>query len=241
MTIRSAIAESSDIYFYTVTGGHPDSKIEGLGPERLAEYYRKFNLGKLLGIDLNGEKPGLVSDPTWKAEYFKDDKILSKWYLGDTYHIGIGQGDMLTTPLQVATWTATIANNGIGYKPRLVHAVVNSEGKVVYEPSQEVIIKDVASPENIKIVQEGMRLTVTDGTGRALQTLPISSAGKTGTSQFDGSDASRTHAWFTAYAPYDDPQIVVTVLVEAGGEGSAASVPITKEVLDWWAKNRNGK
>lgn len=241
MTIKSAIAESSDIYFYTVTGGHPDSKIEELGPERLAEYYRRFNLGKLLGIDLNGEKPGLVSDPTWKAEYFKDDKILSKWYLGDTYHIGIGQGDMLTTPLQVATFTAAVANNGVGYKPRLVNSVVNSEGKVVFKPEQETIIKDVASPENIKIVQEGMRLTVTDGTGRALQTLSISSAGKTGTSQFDGSDPSRTHAWFTAYAPYEDPQIVVTVLVEAGGEGSAASVPITKEVLDWWAKNRNGK
>ncbi len=241
MTVKSAIAESSDIYFYTVTGGHPNSNIEPLGPERLADFYRKFNLGKVLGIDLNGEKPGVVADPAWKAEYFKGDKILSKWYLGDTYHIGIGQGDMLTTPLQVATWTAAIANNGVGYKPRLVHSVTDSKGVTVYEPAKETIIKDVGSADNIKIVQEGMRLTVTDGTGRALQTLPISSAGKTGTSQFDGADPSRTHAWFTSYAPFEDPQIVVTVLVEAGGEGNAASVPIVKEVLEWWAKNRNGK
>ena len=92
MNIYSAIAQSSDIYFYTVSGGHPNSQIKGLGAEKLAEYYRKFNLGKTWGLDLPGEKGGIVADPEWKAEFFKNDPILSKWYLGDTYHIGIGQG-----------------------------------------------------------------------------------------------------------------------------------------------------
>lgn len=241
MTIRSAIAESSDIYFYTVTGGHPDSPIDGMGPERLAEFYRKFSLGKPTGIDLEGEKSGLVADPNWKANYFKDDKILSKWYLGDTYHIGIGQGDMLVTPLQAALWTAAIANNGIAYKPHVVNSVKNKDGKIIYQPKQEVIIKDLGSPEHIKIIQEGMRQTVLAGSGRSLLTLPISSAGKTGTSQFDGSDPSRTHAWFTSYAPYEDPQIVITILVEAGGGGDAAAAPIAKEALQWWATNRMNK
>lgn len=241
MTVRSAIAESSDIYFYTVVGGHPQSSIEGMGPERLAEFYRKFSLGKLTGIDLEGEKSGVVADPNWKANYFKDDKIMSKWYLGDTYHIGIGQGSMLTTPLQVALWTAAIANNGVGYKPHLVRSVVDAQNKVVMETKPEVVIDRIGSQGNIKIVQEGMRQTVLDGSGRQLLTLPISSAGKTGTSQFDGADPSRTHAWYTSYAPYEDPQIVITVLVEAGGEGNAAAVPIVKDALQWWANNRNGK
>lgn len=241
MTARSAIAESSDIYFYTVSGGHPSSPIKPLGPEKLAEYYRKFNLGRVTGIDLGGEKPGVVADPAWKAEYFKDDAILKKWYLGDTYHIGIGQGDMLTTPLQVALWTAAIANNGVGYKPHLLKKVVTQEGQTLVESKSEELINLNLNQEFMKVAQEGMRQTIQAGSGRQLAALPISSAGKTGTSQFDGSDPSRTHAWFTAYAPFEDPEIVITVLVEAGGEGHAVAVPVVKEALSWWAEHRYGK
>lgn len=241
VNVKSAIAKSSDIYFYTVTGGHPSSSVEGMGPERLADFYRRFNLGKVTGIDLLGEKAGLVADPAWKAEYFKGDKILSKWYLGDTYHIGIGQGDMLTTPLQVSLWTAAIANNGVGYKPYIVKEIIDSKGKSVYSPSLEKIISNIGSEENIRTVQAGMRQTILDGSARQLQSLSISSAGKTGTSQFDGSDPSRTHAWYTSYAPYEDPQIVITILVEAGGEGNAAAVPIAGEALNWWSQHRYNK
>ena len=241
VNVKSAIAKSSDIYFYTVTGGHPSSSVEGMGPERLADFYRRFNLGKVTGIDLLGEKAGLVADPAWKAEYFKGDKILSKWYLGDTYHIGIGQGDMLTTPLQVSLWTAAIANNGVGYKPYIVKEIIDSKGKSVYSPSLEKIISNIGSEENIETVQAGMRQTILDGSARQLQSLSISSAGKTGTSQFDGSDPSRTHAWYTSYAPYEDPQIVITILVEAGGEGNAAAVPIAGEALNWWSQHRYNK
>ncbi len=236
MTVRSAIAESSDIYFYTTAGGQPSTGINGLGAEKLAEYYRKFGLGHVLGIDLQGEKSGLVPDPNWKAGYFKSDPVLAKWYLGDTYHIGIGQGDMLVTPLQVAEWTAVVANNGTGYVPRLLKQVTDQAGKVVLKSEPKVLLNNIASPQTIKIVQEGMRQTVTSGTARSLNTLPVTSAGKTGTSQFDGSDPTRTHGWFTVYAPYEDPQIVITVLVEAGGEGNAVAAPIAKDALAWCAQ-----
>ncbi len=238
MTIRSAIARSSDIYFYTVAGGYASSDVEGLGPEKLASYYRKFGLGSTTGIDLQGEKPGLVADPEWKAEYFKGDAILSKWYLGDTYHIGIGQGDMLATPLQVAEWTAVIANGGVGYKPTILRRVVDNSGQTVFQPRPQVLIAKFASDENIKIVQEGMEETVKTGSGVQLASLPVCAAGKTGTSQFDAADPRRTHAWFTVYAPCNDPQIVLTVLAEAGGEGHAVAVPVARDVMLWWAKNR---
>jgi penicillin-binding protein 2 len=241
MNVRNAIAQSSDIYFYTVGGGHPNSSIKGLGAEKLAEYYRKFNLGKLTGIDLQGEKPGLVADPQWKANYFKEDAILSHWYLGDTYHISIGQGDMLATPLQVAEWTAVIANNGVGYKPKVLKAIRDSTGKTILENQPEVLVEKFLTDDNLKIVQEGMRQVVLAGSARQLVDLPISAAGKTGTSQFDGSDPKKTHAWFTAYAPFEDPQIVITVLVEAGGEGHAVAVPVVKQILQWWAENRYRK
>lgn len=242
MDIYSAIAESSDIYFYTVAGGYPRSQVtDGLGAEKLADYYRKFNLGKITGIDMPGEKTGVVPDPEWKAKYFKDDPILSKWYLGDTYHVGIGQGDLLVTPLQVAEWTATIANNGVGYKPQVVDKIIDASGKTVFENKPEVLVQKFVDEANLKIVQKGMRQTILAGSGSQLANLPISSAGKTGTSQFDGSDPKRTHAWFTAYAPFEDPQIVVTVLVEAGGEGHVAAVPVVKDALLWWANNRYKK
>jgi penicillin-binding protein 2 len=243
MNVRSAIAQSSDIYFYTVAGGHPASNIDGIGAEKLAEYYRRFGMGNVTGIDISGEKPARVADPNWKAEYFKDDAILAKWYLGDTYHIAIGQGDMLATPLQVAVWTAAIANDGVLNKPRLLREVLNQDRKVIYTPEAEQLINSGISLEYLQEVQAGMRENVTSekGSGRSLQSLPITAAGKTGTSQFDGSDPKRTHAWYTAYAPYEDPQIVIAVLVEAGGEGHAAAVPIVKNALQWWAENRMGQ
>lgn len=238
MTIRSAIAKSSDIYFYTVAGGYISSDVEGLGPEKLASYYRKFGMGSATGIDLQGEKPGLVADPAWKAESYKGDAIQSKWYLGDTYHIGIGQGDMLATPIQVAEWTAVIAAGGVGYRPTILRRVADSSGKTMFQPQPQVIIQKFASGQNIKIVQEAMEETVKSGSGVQLASLPVCAAGKTGTSQFDAADPKRTHAWFTVYAPCNDPQIVLTVLAEAGGEGHAVAVPIAKDVLLWWARNR---
>ena len=238
MDVRKAIAQSSDIFFYVVSGGHPSSQIKGLGVEKLAEYYRKFGLDKITGIDIQGENPGRVPDPAWKESFYKDNKVLSHWYLGDTYHIGIGQGDMLTTPLQVALWTAAIANNGTGFKPEILNKVLGENGEEVFKNQPQILYESFIDSQNLKIVQEGMRETVLSGSGRQLSSLSISAAGKTGTSQFDGSDPKRTHAWFTVYAPFEDPQIVITILVEAGGEGHAVAVPVAHESLKWWIQNR---
>ncbi|HMQ01497.1 MAG TPA: penicillin-binding protein 2 [Candidatus Doudnabacteria bacterium] len=243
MDVRSAIAESSDIYFYVVSGGHPSSPIKGIGAEKLAEYYDRFGMGRLSGIDIPGEKPARVATPQWKASYYTNDAIMAKWYLGDTYHISIGQGDMLATPLQVTAWTAAVANDGILKKPRLLKQVLNQHRQTIFTPEATVYINAGIDLEHMRVVQAGMRDNVTSdkGSGRSLQSLPITSAGKTGTSQFDGSDPKKTHAWYTAYAPYENPEIAITVLVEAGGEGHAAAVPIVKNALQWWAENRMGK
>lgn len=238
MTVRSAIARSSDIYFYVVGGGHSSSPVKPLGISRLAEYYRKFGLGKVTGIDLPGEKPGVVADPEWKAGYFKGDPVSSKWYLGDTYHVSIGQGDMLVTPLQVAVWTATIANEGQFATPHLATRVLDLDNNPVEEFKYNLLVDNVGSVENFGIIRQAMRQTVLTGSGQQLNSLPIDCAGKTGTSQFDASDPNLTHAWFTVYCPYENPELAMSVLVEAGGEGHAVAVPITKAVLEWWSQNR---
>ncbi|MHB8871273.1 MAG: penicillin-binding protein 2 [Candidatus Doudnabacteria bacterium] len=238
MTVRTAISMSSDIYFYTVGGGQSALNIAGLGPERLSKYDKLFGMGSPLGIDLPSEAAGLVADPYWKKNHF-DTKEMQIWYPGDTYHVSIGQGDMLATPLQVAMWTSVVANGGTLYRPYILDRVTDVENKVIFEKKQEVIRSDFIDPKNIEIVREGMRMTVTQGTARSLSTLPITAAGKTGTAQFDSANPGATHAWFTAFAPYENPRIVITVLIEAGGEGSLAASPVVKETLLWWAEHRN--
>ena len=234
MDLYSAIAKSSDIYFYTIGGGSAKSSItEGLGPDRLAAWYRKFNLGSLLNIDLPNEKQGLVPDPEWK-ERVKNEP----WYLGNTYHYSIGQGDLLATPLQINSQTATIANGGKIMQPYLVDQVEDENGNALTKFQPKVINENFLDPEYVKIVQEAMRMTVTIGSGRSLSTLPITISGKTGTAQFDARDLSLTHAWFTSYAPAENPKIALTILVESGGEGSSVAVPIAKDVYTWWAANR---
>ncbi|MGE5298368.1 MAG: penicillin-binding protein 2 [Acidobacteriaceae bacterium] len=237
MDVYSAIARSSDIFFYTVGGGSAKSVVkDGLGPERLAEWYRKFHLGSTLGIDLPQEKPGLVPDPDWKKKTTGEG-----WYLGNTYHISIGQGDLLVTPLQVNSWTATIANGGKIMQPRILDEVSDSSGKVYLKSEPKVLQENFLDPKWVKVVQDGMRQTVTAGSAPSLKTLPIPVSGKTGTAQFLNKNLTATHAWFTSYAPSDDPQIALTVMVEEGGEGSTVSVPVARDVYAWWAENRYKK
>ena len=238
MDVYTAIARSSDIYFYTVGGGRAGTAIpQGLGPDRIATWLRKFHLGSPLGIDLPGEKGGLVPDPAWK-EQAKNEQ----WFLGDTYHYSIGQGDLLVTPLQVNSWTATIANGGTVYQPYIVDQVTDKTGTVLKQNSPTILAKGQFNPEFIKIVQQGMRDTVLPGgTATSLNSLGMPISGKTGSAQFDPRNLSLTHAWFTSYAPSDNPQIALTVLVEAAGEGSTYSVPVTKLVYQWWVQNRLNK
>jgi len=223
--LYSAIAESCNVYFYMMGGGYED--FEGLGAERIAQYFKKFGLGKKTGIDLPGEKDGFVPTVAWKKEVKND-----AWYIGDTYHLSIGQGDLLVTPLQMASAVAAIANGGVLYRPRVVDKVVDSEENVIQTVAPEVLNQSFIEPRFLNDVRKGMRQAVLEGSARQLAALPVSSAGKTGTAQTGR--GTNTHAWFTAFAPYENPEIVIVVMVENGGEGHAAAVPVVKEALEWY-------
>jgi penicillin-binding protein 2 len=228
--IIKAIAESCNVYFYTIGGGY--DQIEGLGIERIKKYLQYFGLGQATGIDLPHEEIGLIPDPEWKREKKPDEE----WYLGDTYHLAIGQGDIMVTPLQMTTAIASIANGGILYQPQIVDKIIDAEKNIVRDMPAKIIRKNFIRPENIKVVQKGMRQAVLTGSARALADLSVKVAGKTGTAQFG--KGSQTHAWFVGYAPYEDPQIVLTILIEGGGEGHRAAVPVAKEVFEWYFKQK---
>ncbi len=231
MNVISAIAQSSDIFFYTIGGGYGNFK--GLGADKIAEYFKKFNLGAKLGIDLFGEAEGIVPTKEWKLS-----KIGEEWNLGNTYHISIGQGYLLATPLQVASWTAAIANKGVIYKPYLVERIISSEdGTVTKEFNSAVINNEIADEKYINIAREGMREVVASGSARALNNLNFKTAGKTGTAEIG--IGGKAHAWFTVFAPYDNPEIVLTILIEEGGEGGINAVPVAKDVLSWYFDGKN--
>ncbi len=229
LTIRDALAVSSDVFFYQVAGGESPSFDTGLGEERLAGYARMFGLGELTGVDLPGEAKGLVPDPAWKRKTIGDI-----WTVGDTYNMGIGQGYVLATPLQVADYTAIVANGGTLYKPQIVNSIVDANGKVVRQIQPQVIRHVAVDPKDFAIVREGMRNSVTRGTSSAVNLADVNVAAKTGTAEYYGPKVNGhlpTHAWFTSFAPYDNPQIVVSVFVYGGGEGSAVAAPAAADIL----------
>jgi penicillin-binding protein 2 len=228
--VRKAIAWSVNTFFYMIGGGY--QSFVGLGIERIDKYYALFGIGKKLGIDLPNEADGFLPTPQWKKQARGVE-----WYIGDTYHVSIGQGDLLVTPLQVAEWTAAVANGGTLWVPRVADAFVDDSGKVVQTIAPEAIRTNLVPDKNLQVIREGMRGTVTYGSAQSLKTALVNVAGKTGTAQWATGKAN--HAWFTGFAPYEDPQIVVTVLIEEGGEGSSTAVPVAHEILDWWAKNRD--
>ncbi|MFH0969584.1 MAG: penicillin-binding protein 2 [Patescibacteria group bacterium] len=229
VNIRKAIAESCDVFFYSVGGGYGD--IKGLGMDRMAKYENMFGLGNIIGIDIPSESSGFIPNTAWKL-----DKLGEKWYLGDDYHAAIGQGFLTATPLQIVNYIAAISNGGTLYQPRVVSKIVDEEGKTINNSS--VAIRDkFISPDILKIVQEGMREAVVSGSARSLNDLLVHVAGKTGTSQF-GSE-NKTHAWFVSYAPYENPELAMIILVEGGGEGSSSAVPVTRDVYQWYFGERN--
>lgn len=223
--VRKAIAESVNTFFYMIGGG--DEKFNGLGIDRIKKYAEMFGLNHQLGIDLPGEASGFLPSKQWKESVKKE-----KWYIGDTYHLSIGQGDLLVTPLQVSSYMAAIANGGTLFKPHLVKKITDAIGNLIKEVAPEIIRNDFIKPEYLKVVREGLRQAVTSGSSRAMADLPFTSAGKTGTAQFG--NEGKTHSWFTAFAPYENPEIVITVVVEGGGEGHELALPIAKEALKWW-------
>ena len=210
-----AITRSTDTFFYKVG--------EWVGPDKLAQWARTYGLGKTTGIDIGGEAAGLVPDPEWKLNTTGE-----RWFLGNTYHLAIGQSDLLTTPLQVNMMTSVIANKGLLCRPQVTKIQSNKVAEC-----QDLKLK----PETIELIKEGMiGVCSTGGTAFPFFDFAPKVACKTGTAEYGPliGGKRKTHAWFTAFAPADNPEIVVTVLVEGGGEGSYVAAPIAKKVLEKW-------
>lgn len=224
-----ALSESVNTYFYYVGGGYRD--FLGLGVERMQRYLRQAGLGSPLGIELAGEASGLVPDPAWKVA-----ATGQPWYIGDTYHLAIGQGDLLVTPLQVAAFTAVIANGGTLFRPHLIREITPAGAPLGTRPPVVTLQAGLFSAEHLAAVRSGLRQTVKNGSARQLASIPLAIAGKTGTAQWASN--RNHHAWFTGYAPADSPRIVVTIMVEEGGEGSATAVPVAGRFFSWWADAR---
>lgn len=224
--VRSALAKSSNIYFYTMGGGF--GGVTGLGLDRLHRYWELFGLGKKTGIGIEPEVAGTL--PT-AAE--KEARTHQPWRLGDTFNVSIGQGDLLVSPIQLINYFASIANNGIMTRPHLVRAI--GDGASILP---EVVFDYSDWKTELREVQAGMRDGVAKsyGTSYTLNDLPMAVAAKTGSAQTQNN--TKTNALFVGYAPYEKPQIVIEVLVENAKEGSLNAVPIAKDVLNWYYENR---
>ena len=230
--LRKAIAESCNVYFYMLGGGYKDFK--GLGVERIKKYLELFGWGKKTGIDLPGEIDGRIPDPQWKENYFKDPQA-KIWTIGDTYHLSIGQGDIVVSPLQVAVAFSAVANGGTLYKPQVVKEIIEGSAaapKIIKKFKPQIIRRGFIDPENLKIVREGMREGVIYGSSRVLSDLPQKVASKTGTAETPREGFY--HNWVTVIAPYDNPQMVLTVVIEDVEGVKFAALPVAKEVLNWY-------
>jgi len=222
--VVKALAESVNTFFYLI-GIDEYKNFKGLGIDRLVEYLQKFNFGKTTGIDLPSEKDGFIPTPEWKLDYKNET-----WYPGDTFHLSIGQGDLLVTPLQIADLTSFFASAGYIYQPKLVKSVSSQQKTSIFD--KKLLVDNIINPDNINTVREGMKAVIDRGSGRYLAGLPVSTAGKTGTAQAGTNDDP--HAWFTVFGPYDNPEITLTIIIENGGEGSTVAVPIAYDVLNWY-------
>lgn len=227
--VRRSLAWSVNTFYYYIGGGYEE--FDGLGVRKIGEYLQKFGFAQATGIDIPGERSGFIPTPEWKEEVKNE-----RWYIGDTYNLSIGQGDLLTTPLQIASMTVAFANGGTLYEPHMVRKVIHPVTKDEEHIMPNPINKHIVSREHVQTARLGMRDCVTLGSCRRLSLLPFSSAGKTGTAQW--SSTKEPHAWFTSFAPFDNPEIVVTVLVEEGGGGSSMSAPIVHEFYQWWGEHR---
>ncbi len=228
--IIKALAESVNSFFYYLALDEFEDH-QGLGLDNMLKAFSKVGLGKVLGIDLFGESSGFLPSKEWKEETKGE-----VWYPGDTLHLVIGQGDILVTPLQVASYTNVIANNGTLFKPQLVEEIQDPMTGEVIKILPEVLNKYIFKSESLDIIREGMEAVTEWGSARSYANHPMKVAGKTGTAQASGDQLP--HSWFTSFAPYNDPELTLTVLVENGGEGSDVASPIARDIWWWYYNNR---
>lgn len=218
INFQEALAHSDNVYFYEMGNR--------LGIDLLEKYARMFGLGQRTGIDLPYEAKGLVANREYKKKNFED----GDWYLSETFDAAIGQGFNLVTPLQAAMVMGEIAADGKRYKPHLVSRIQTQDGDVIKEFQPE-LLSELQVPANvIKLVQEGLHDVTKFGTAAStFRGFPVDIAGKTGTAE---NSQGRDHGWFVAYGPFDNPNVVVAVIVEQGGFGSQSAVPIGREILE---------
>ncbi|PKO92664.1 MAG: penicillin-binding protein 2 [Betaproteobacteria bacterium HGW-Betaproteobacteria-1] len=233
--MRKAITISCDTFFYGLA--------HEMGIHAMTDFVRHFGFGQRSGIDISGELEGLLPTPEWKKRRWNQP-----WYPGETVIFGIGQGYMLATPMQLAQATAIFANNGVAMKPHLVTGIQEASSGTIRTVEQVVTDRMELKPENVEIVRKGMEdVTLPGGTAVAVGAgAPYTVAAKTGTAQVVGIkqgekyDASklderhRDHALFIAYAPADDPQIALAIIVENGGSGGSVAGPIARKVMDYY-------
>jgi penicillin-binding protein 2 len=232
--LHKSIVVSSDVYYYMLAND--------LGIDAISRFMTIFGFGSRTGIDLPGESAGILPSQEWKMRRFKQ-----KWFAGETISIGIGQGYNSYTPLQLALATATLANDGVMFRPHIVDYIENASTrertKVEPRPLRTLDLK----PEHIAVVKQGMIGVNKEGTGaRVFAGAPYTSAGKTGTAQVVGikqgekyvesrvQERHRDHSWFIAFAPAEKPVIALAVIVENGGFGARAAAPIARQVFDYY-------
>ena len=240
----TGISNSCDVYFYKISGGfnQEGEVVEGLGVDRLHEYADQFGFGRVQGIELPLEAPGNNPSQAWKRQTQGEP-----WSTGDDYNMGIGQGFVTATPLQVAQMAAVVANGGFLYRPTIIHHITDADGNIV-EPFEPDVLNSITVDRRwLDVVAEGMRLVNQEGgTGTSfvewLDEFGITTAGKTGTAEYCDNIAIRrgwciegeilpTHSWYVGYAPYENPEIVVVAFIFNGGEGSQFAAPAVREVM----------
>lgn len=233
VNLARALQVSCDVYFYSIG--------PKLGAERLTRYARAFGFGAPTGLGLNFEKGGLVPTDAWKQKIYRQP-----WVVGDTVSGAIGQGFNLVTPVQVARYTSALANGGRLLRPYVVGRVQNYEGRLISETLPEEVGRLPISESHLRSVLSGMLAVVEreGGTAYAARIKGFPYAGKTGTAQVVRQEYHESgkklkprledHAWFTAYAPYKNPELVVTVMIEHGGHGGAVAAPLARNIIRHW-------
>ncbi|MBI3486003.1 penicillin-binding protein 2 [Candidatus Daviesbacteria bacterium] len=220
VNIIKALQRSNDTYFYNLG--------EITGEKQIADTAKNLGFGKTLGIDLPGETAGVIPDNDWKVK-----NLNQVWYPGDTLHMAIGQGFVLTTPLQINNLISEISQNGNSFKPQLISKITSSDDKLIKEFKENQKTSLNFKKDYLNLVKEGLsKVPMFGGTAWPFFTFPIPTAGKTGTAEYGAENA--THAWYTTYAPVDEPTVALTVLVEGGGEGSSVAAPVAKEILRYY-------
>lgn len=226
--LHKAIAQSCDVYFYRLG--------DRMGVDTIAAYAKQFGLGARTGIDLPGEKTGLVPSSEWKQRTQGEP-----WYPGETISVAIGQGFVTVTPLQMAKVISMIANNGIALQPHVVRGVRGRKGEWIEEWSPTQAVPLTLPAHQLEAIQAALAAVVTEGTARRARSSMVRVAGKTGTAQVvslrskskeDTPKQFRDHAWFVAYAPFEHPSIAVAVLLEHMGHGGSAAAPLAKELIE---------